>query len=191
MLAICTYMTKVALDGRILGPEAEDYEGSKINQCVKRILEINRENPKTAQVVFCDTNTPKYDGKFTVYEDIKQKLIESGQYKPEEIAFVHDAKNDKQRIEMFEKVNEAKIRLIIGSTGKLGTGVNIQRSLIAMHHLDAPYRPSEVEPIQRNFLSNFIIKIINQACRRTYSKHQVSEYAHRQHLQVREPQSAL
>lgn len=108
MLAICTYMTKVALDGRILDPEAEDYEGSKINQCVKRILEINRENPKTAQVVFCDTNTPKYDGKFTVYEDIKQKLIESGQYKPEEIAFVHDAKNDKQRIEMFEKVNEAK-----------------------------------------------------------------------------------
>lgn len=145
---ICTFMTKVALDGRILDPEAEDYEGSKINQCVKRILEIDRENPKTAQVVFCDTNTPKYDGKFTVYEDIKQKLIESGQYKPEEIAFVHDAKNDKQRIETFEKVNEAKIRLIIGSTGKLGTGVNIQRSLIAMHHLDAPYRPSDIE--QRN-----------------------------------------
>lgn len=148
MLAICTFMTKVALDGRILDPEAEDYEGSKINQCVKRILEIDRENPKTTQVVFCDTNTPKYDGKFTVYEDIKQKLIESGQYKPEEIAFVHDAKNDKQRIEIFEKVNEAKIRLIIGSTGKLGTGVNIQRSLIAMHHLDAPYRPSDIE--QRN-----------------------------------------
>ena len=84
--------------------------------------------------MFCDTNTPKYDGKFTVYEDIKQKLIESGQYKPEEIAFVHDAKNDKQRIEMFEKLNKAKIRLIIGSTGKLGTGVNIQRNLIAMHH---------------------------------------------------------
>lgn len=150
MLAICTFMTKVALDGRILDPEAEDYEGSKINQCVKRILEIDRENPKTAQVVFCDTNTPKYDGKFTVYEDIKQKLIESGQYKPEEIAFVHDAKNDKQRIETFEKVNEAKIRLIIGSTGKLGTGVNIQRSLIAMHHLDAPYRPSDVEHTERN-----------------------------------------
>lgn len=78
MLAICTFMTKVALDGRILDPEAEDYEGSKINQCVKRILEIDREHPKTAQVVFCDTNTPKYDGKFTVYEDIKKKLIESG-----------------------------------------------------------------------------------------------------------------
>lgn len=150
MLAICTFMTKVALDGRILDLEAEDYEGSKINQCVRRILEIDREHPNTAQVVFCDTNTPKYDGKFTVYEDIRQKLIESGQYKLDEIAFVHDAKNDKQRIEMFEKVDNAKIRLIIGSTGKLGTGVNIQRNLIAMHHLDAPYRPSDVEHTERN-----------------------------------------
>ena len=150
MLAICTYMTKVALDGRILDPEAEDYEGSKINQCVRRILEIDRQHTNTAQVVFCDTNTPKYDGKFTVYEDIKRKLVESGLYKPEEIAFVHDAKNDKQRLEIFEKVNNAQIRLIIGSTGKLGTGVNIQRNLIAMHHLDAPYRPSDVEHTKRN-----------------------------------------
>ena len=148
MLAICTYMTKVALDGRILDPDAEDFERSKINNCIRNILDIDENNPGTAQVVFCDTNTPKYDGTFTVYEDIKAKLVASGRYTEDEIAFVHDAHNDRQRIEMFDKVNKAQIRVIIGSTGKLGTGVNIQKHLIAMHHLDAPYRPSDIE--QRN-----------------------------------------
>lgn len=148
MLAICTFMTKVALDGRILNPAAEDYEGSKVNNCVRNILDIGESNPGTAQVVFCDTNTPKYDGTFTVYEDIKAKLVASGRYSEDEIAFVHDAHNDRQRIELFDKVNQAQVRVIIGSTGKLGTGVNIQKHLVAMHHLDAPYRPSDIE--QRN-----------------------------------------
>ncbi len=147
MLAICTYMTKVALDGRILDPEAEDYEGSKVNECVKEILEIDKQNPRTAQVVFCDGNTPN-NNVFSVYRDIKDKLVASGQYKPEEIAFIHDAKNDKQKMEIFAKINDAKIRLIIGSTQKLGTGTNIQQRLIGMHHLDAPFRPSDIE--QRN-----------------------------------------
>ena len=190
MLAVCTYMTKVALDARIIDPEAEEYDGGKIALCAEKIIEINKANPGTAQAVFCDTNTPKKDA-FSVYQALRDRLVRSGEFTENEIAFVHDAANDKQRLAMFEKVNNAEIKIIIGSTGKLGTGVNIQRKLSALHHLDAPYRPSEVEPIQRNFLSNFIIKIINQACRRTYSKHQVSEYAHRQHLQVREPQSAL
>ena len=147
MLAICTYMTKVALDGRILDPEAEDYEGSKVNECVKEILEIDKQNPRTAQVVFCDGNTPN-NNVFSVYRDIKDKLVASGQYEPEEIAFIHDAKNDKQKMEIFAKINDAKIRLIIGSTQKLGTGTNIQQRLIGMHHLDAPFRPSDIE--QRN-----------------------------------------
>ena len=147
MLAICTYMTKVALDGRILNPKAEDYEGSKVNECVKEILEIDKQNPRTAQVVFCDGNTPN-NNVFSVYRDIKDKLVASGQYEPEEIAFIHDAKNYKQKIEIFAKINDAKIRLIIGSTQKLGTGTNIQQRLIGMHHLDAPFRPSDIE--QRN-----------------------------------------
>ncbi len=147
MLAICTYMTKVALDGRILNPEADDYEGSKVNECVKNILEIDRRNPGTAQVVFCDGNTPN-NNTFSVYRDIKDKLVASGEYKPDEIAFIHDAKNDKQRLEMFAKVNDGKIRLIIGSTSKLGTGTNIQQRLVGLHHLDAPFRPSDIE--QRN-----------------------------------------
>ena len=147
MLAICTYMTKVALDGRIVNPDAEDYEGSKINRCIEEILRIDEEHPQTAQVVFCDTNIPQGDA-FSVYKDIKEKLIATGKYLPEEIAFIHDASNDKQRLELFQKVNEAQVRVILGSTGKLGTGVNMQRRLIAMHHLDAPYRPSDIE--QRN-----------------------------------------
>ncbi len=147
MLAICTYMTKVALDGRILEPAAEDFEGSKVNKCVEEILAIGKERPDTVQAVFCDTNTPTSDG-FSVYKDIKEKLIASGQYNPDEVAFIHDAKNDKQKVEMFAKANEAKIRVIIGSTQKLGTGVNIQQRLIALHHLDAPFRPSDIE--QRN-----------------------------------------
>lgn len=147
MLAICTYMTKVALDGRILDPKAEDYESSKVNECVREILKIDEQNPRTAQVVFCDGNTPN-NNTFSVYRDIKDKLIASGQYKPEEIAFIHDANNDKQKMEIFAKINDAKIRLIIGSTQKLGTGTNIQQRLIDMHHLDAPFRPSDIE--QRN-----------------------------------------
>lgn len=190
MLAVCTYMTKVALDARIIDPEAEEYDGGKVALCAEKIIDINKAIPGTAQAVFCDTNTPKKNA-FSVYQALRERLVRSDEFAENEIAFVHDAANDKQRLAMFERVNNAEIKIIIGSTGKLGTGVNIQRKLSALHHLDAPYRPSEVEPIQRNFLSNFIIKIINQACRRTYSKHQVSEYAHRQHLQVREPQSAL
>lgn len=147
MLAVCTYMTKVALDARIIDPEAEEYDGGKVALCAEKIIEINKENPVTAQAVFCDTNTPKKDA-FSVYQALRDRLVRSGEFTEKEIAFVHDAANDKQRLAMFEKVNNAEIKVIIGSTGKLGTGVNIQRKLSALHHLDAPYRPSDIE--QRN-----------------------------------------
>lgn len=147
MLAVCTYMTKVALDARILDPEAEEYEGGKVALCADKIIEINRENPGTAQAVFCDTNTPKKDA-FSVYQALKDRLMRSGEFTENEIAFVHDAANDKQRLSLFEHVNKAEVKIIIGSTGKLGTGVNIQQRLSALHHLDAPYRPSDIE--QRN-----------------------------------------
>lgn len=148
MLAICTYMTKVALDGRIIDPNADDFDQSKVNQCVQRLLEIDDGCDRATHVIFCDTNTPKSNGVFSVYQDIKDKLVASGRFTPEEVVFVHDAKNDKQRIEMFSKANEGRIRVIIGSTSKLGTGVNIQQRLASLHHLDAPYRPSDIE--QRN-----------------------------------------
>ena len=147
MLAVCTYMTKVALDARIIDPEAEEYDGGKVALCAEKIIEINKANPGTAQAVFCDTNTPKKDA-FSVYQALRDRLVRSGEFTENEIAFVHDAANDKQRLAMFEKVNNAEIKIIIGSTGKLGTGVNIQRKLSALHHLDAPYRPSDIE--QRN-----------------------------------------
>lgn len=147
MLAVCTYMTKVALDARIIDPEAEEYDGGKVALCAEKIIEINKANPGTAQAVFCDTNTPKKDA-FSVYQALRDRLVRSGEFAENEIAFVHDAANDKQRLAMFERVNNAEIKIIIGSTGKLGTGVNIQRKLSALHHLDAPYRPSDIE--QRN-----------------------------------------
>ena len=147
MLAVCTYMTKVALDARIIDPEAEEYDGGKVALCAEKIIEINKANPGTSQAVFCDTNTPKKDA-FSVYQALRDRLVRSGEFTENEIAFVHDAANDKQRLAMFEKVNNAEIKIIIGSTGKLGTGVNIQRKLSALHHLDAPYRPSDIE--QRN-----------------------------------------
>ena len=150
MLAICTYMTKVSLDGRILDPESADFDGSKVNCCIRNIVDFADKNPETAQAVFCDTNTPTAKGKddFTVYNAIRDGLVATGKFQPSEIAFVHTADTDQKRIEMFDKVNNAQIRVIIGSTAKLGTGVNIQDRLAAIHHLDAPYRPSDVE--QRN-----------------------------------------
>ena len=149
MLAVCTYMTKVALDARIIDPKAEEYDGGKVALCAEKIIEINKANPGTAQAVFCDTNTPKKDA-FSVYQALRDRLVRSGEFAENEIAFVHDAANDKQRLAMFERVNNAEIKIIIGSTGKLGTGVNIQRKLSALHHLDAPYRPSDVEHTKRN-----------------------------------------
>jgi len=147
MLAVCTYMTKVALDARILDEGAKEFERGKVALCADRIIEINKEKPGMAQAVFCDTNTPKKNS-FSVYQALKDRLVKSGEFTEKEIAFVHDAANDKQRLSLFEKVNKGEIKVIIGSTGKLGTGVNIQQKLSALHHLDAPYRPSDIE--QRN-----------------------------------------
>lgn len=148
MLAVCGYMSNVSLDPRINDPDAEDWDGLKINVCAVKICEIQKQFPNSAQVVFCDLSVPNNKGKFTVYQALKDKLIESGSFLPEEIAFVHDADNDRKRLEMFDKVNSGTIKVIIGSTSKLGTGVNMQRNLIAAHHLDAPYVPKDIE--QRN-----------------------------------------
>lgn len=148
MLAVCGYMSNVSLDPRINDSDAEDWEGLKINVCAVKVCEIQKQYSNSAQVVFCDLSVPNNKGKFTVYQALKDKLIESGSFLPEEIAFVHEADNDRKRLEMFDKVNSGTIKVIIGSTSKLGTGVNMQQNLIAAHHLDAPYVPKDIE--QRN-----------------------------------------
>ncbi len=141
MLKITTDGRKAALDMRLVDPDAEDDPNSKLNNCVKNVFKIWSEHEKLTQLVFLDQSTPK-DG-FNLYDDIKQKLINLGVPK-DEIAFVHDALNDAMRTSLFNKVRKGRVRVLIGSTFKLGIGANVQNHLLAVHHLDIPWRPSDV-----------------------------------------------
>lgn len=141
MLKITTDGRKAALDMRLVDPDAEDDPNSKLNNCVQNVFKIWSEHEKLTQLVFLDQSTPKDD--FNLYDDIKQKLIAMGMPK-EEIAFVHDALNDNMRTSLFNKVKKGKVRVLIGSTFKLGLGANVQNHLLAVHHLDIPWRPSDV-----------------------------------------------
>lgn len=192
MLKITNEARLLGLDARCIVPNAENLPDSKVNLCIDKVMEVYEQTAeqKGVQAIFCDIAVNSDDGRFSVYNYIKEELVRRG-VPAEEICAAGDAETQKQRNEMYAQLRSGTKRIVLASTSKMGTGANIQTKLAALHNLDIPWKPSEVEPIQRNFLSNFIIKIINQACRRTYSKHQVSEYAHRQHLQVREPQSAL
>lgn len=123
-----------------------DDENSKINVCVKNIFSIwdkTKENRST-QLVFSDMSTLKGDGTFNLYDDIKEKLIDLGVPK-EEIAFIHDANNEKQKDELFAKVRKGEVRVLLGSTQKIGAGTNVQTKLIALHDVDVPWRPSDLE----------------------------------------------
>lgn len=149
MLNVTNDGRKLALDQRIMNDMLPDDENSKVNACVKNVFKTwndTAEN-KSTQMIFCDLSTPHYDGSFNVYDDIKNKLIDNG-VPAEEIAFIHDCKTDAQKQALFEKVNSGKVRVLLGSTGKMGTGTNCQQKLIAVHHLDCPWRPSDLE--QRN-----------------------------------------
>ena len=123
-----------------------DEENSKATTCVDKAFEIWEETKeqKSAQLIFCDLSTPKGDGTFNVYEDIRGKLIEKG-VPPEEIAFIHDANTEKRKAELFAKVRSGQVRFLLGSTAKMGAGTNVQDRLIALHHLDVPWRPSDIE----------------------------------------------
>ncbi|MCR5129195.1 MAG: DEAD/DEAH box helicase family protein, partial [Lachnospiraceae bacterium] len=146
MLKITTDGRKLALDERLIDPMLPDEPDSKTNACVDRVMQVWNEMAQTkgAQVIFCDQSTPKGDGSYNVYDDIKAKLMERGV--PEaEIAFIHDAKTEPQKAEMFAKVRSGQIRVIIGSTSKMGAGTNIQTRLAALHHLDVPWRPADIE----------------------------------------------
>jgi len=145
LLKITNDGRKLGLDQRLISPLAEDSPDSKLNLCVDNILQFWEEGKedKLTQLVFCDLSTPKKDGSFNVYEDIKRKLVERGL--PEsEIAFIHDAETEVKKKELFAKVRSGKVRVLIGSTQKLGAGTNIQDRLIALHHLDVPWRPRDL-----------------------------------------------
>jgi len=152
MLKITNDGRKLALDQRLLNDMLPDEENSKASTCVEKAYKIweNTKEQKSAQLIFCDLSTPKGDGTFNVYEDIKNKLMEKGV--PEnEIAFIHDANTELRKAELFAKVRSGQVRFLLGSTAKMGAGTNVQDRLIALHHLDVPWRPSDVGRILRTF----------------------------------------
>lgn len=149
MLKITNDGRKLALDQRLTNDMLEDFEHSKVATCVDNIYSIwdKTSEDKSAQLVFCDLSTPHNDGKFNVYDDLKTKLIDRG-IPEEEIVFIHDANTDARKQELFNKVRRGQVRVLIGSTQKMGAGTNCQDRLIALHDLDCPWRPSDL--IQRS-----------------------------------------
>ncbi|HDV4123977.1 TPA: DEAD/DEAH box helicase family protein [Enterococcus faecalis] len=146
MLKITNDGKKLALDQRLINPLLPDNPDSKVNVCVKNVFAIwdkTKEN-KSTQLLFSDMSTPKGDGDFNIYDDIRDKLVALGIPK-EEIAFIHEANSDKQKDELFAKVRKGEIRILMGSTQKMGAGTNVQNKLIALHDLDVPWRPADLE----------------------------------------------
>lgn len=146
MLAITNDGKKLALDQRLINPLLPDEPDSKVNACVQNIFsvwEATKEN-HSAQLVFCDMSTPKGDGAFNIYDDIRDKLMTKG-VPEDEIAYIHEANSEKQKAELFAKVRKGEVRVLIGSTQKMGAGTNVQTKLIALHDLDVPWRPSDLE----------------------------------------------
>ena len=146
MLKITNDGRKLALDQRLMSDLLPDDPNSKASVCVEKAFEIWKDTTekKSAQLIFCDLSTPKGDGTFNVYEDIRDKLIAKG-VPPEEIAFIHDANTELRKAELFAKVRSGQVRFLLGSTAKMGAGTNVQDRLIALHHLDVPWRPSDIE----------------------------------------------
>jgi N12 class adenine-specific DNA methylase len=146
MLKITNDGRKLALDQRMLNDMLPDFEDSKINACVDNIYRIWEENAdkKSAQLVFCDLSTPKNDGTFSVYDDIRKKLIERG-IPESEVKFIHEADTDIKKKELFQKTRKGEVRVLLGSTQKMGAGTNVQDRLIALHDVDCPWRPSDLE----------------------------------------------
>ena len=146
MLKITNDGRKLALDQRMLNDMLPDFEGSKVNACVDNIYRIWKENAdkKSAQLVFCDLSTPKNDGTFSVYNDIRKKLIERG-IPESEVKFIHEADTDMKKKELFQKTRKGEVRVLLGSTQKMGAGTNVQDKLIALHDVDCPWRPSDLE----------------------------------------------
>ncbi|HEL1317910.1 TPA: DEAD/DEAH box helicase family protein [Streptococcus equi subsp. zooepidemicus] len=146
MLKITNDGKKLALDQRLINPLLPDNPESKVNVCVKNVFAIwdKTKEDRSTQLLFSDMSTPKGDGEFNIYDDIREKLVAMGIPK-EEIAFIHEANSDKQKDELFAKVRKGDVRILLGSTQKMGAGTNVQNKLIALHDLDVPWRPADLE----------------------------------------------
>lgn len=149
MLKITNDGRKLALDQRMIDPMLPDDPNSKVNACIDNVYHIWEDyaDTKAAQLVFCDLSTPKNDGTFNVYDDMREKLIARG-IPAEQIRFIHEAATDAQKKELFAKVRSGEVRVLLGSTQKMGAGTNVQNRLIAIHNLDCPWRPSDLEQRQ-------------------------------------------
>ncbi len=176
MLKITNDGRKLALDQRLINPMLPDDENSKASVCVNKAFEIweQTKEQKSTQLIFCDLSTPKGDGTFNLYEDIKNKLIEKG-VPPEEIAFIHDANTETRKEELFAKVRSGQVRFLLGSTQKMGAGTNVQDKLIALHHLDIPWRPSDIEQQEGRILrqgnTNSRVKIFRYVTEGTFDSY--------------------
>lgn len=183
MLKITSDGKKLALDPRCFVPESQDEEGSKLNECAQRIYEVwtDTSDIKGTQIVFCDLSTPKgsftdyeYGKDFDAYNDLKYKLVQRG-IPAREIAYIHEANTDEQKQALFDRVNSGAVRVIIGSTEKCGAGTNVQKRLVALHHLDTPYRPSDMEQregrIIRQGNTNEKVKIFTYVTERTFDSY--------------------
>lgn len=183
MLKVTSDGKNLALDPRCFERTATDEDGSKVNEATKRIFEIWQDTTATkgTQIVFCDLSTPKkafedyeYGKDFDVYNDLKYKLVQMG-IPQEEIAFIHDANSDKAKQALFDKVNSGAVRVLIGSTEKCGAGTNVQERLVALHHLDTPYRPSDMQQregrIIRQGNTNKEVQIYTYVTERTFDSY--------------------
>ncbi len=176
MLRITNDGRKLALDQRLINDMLPDNENSKASVCVNKAFEIweQTKEQKSAQLIFCDLSTPKGDGTFNVYEDIRSKLIDKG-VPPEEIAFIHNANTEQRKAELFGKVRSGQVRFLLGSTQKMGAGTNVQDRLIALHHLDVPWRPSDIEQQEGRILRqgnmNDRVKIFRYVTENTFDSY--------------------
>ena len=149
MLCITNDGRKIGLDQRLMNPLLPDDPASKLNACVRNVLQIweDGREQKLTQLLFCDLSTPKNDGQFNVYDDIKTKLLAAGV--PESgVAFIHSADTEAKKAALFSKVRSGDVRILLGSTAKMGAGTNVQDRLVAVHHLDVGWKPSDMT--QRN-----------------------------------------
>jgi len=146
MLKITSDGRKIGLDQRLINPLLPDEENTKVNLCVDKVYDIwqNTAKDRLTQLIFCDFSTPKNDGSFNLYDDVRDKLIEKG-VPEEEIAYIHDYNTDIKKQTLFAKVRKGDVRVLLGSTAKCGAGTNVQDKLIALHHLDCPWRPADLE----------------------------------------------
>ena len=173
MLKITNDGRKCALDQRLINDMLPDYEDSKINRCVENTFSIWKETKEqlSTQLIFCDLSTPKNDGSFNVYDDIREKLVTKGIPK-EEIVFIHEAGTETKKVELFAKVRSGQVRVLLGSTPKLGAGTNIQDRLIALHHLDCPWKPADLEQQEGRILrqgnQNKKVKIFRYVTENTF-----------------------